>query len=341
MRRMTQGALWAVFILAAGCGRPAGSSSVEDIYTEDQGDVDAGSSRRHPATVDEIVWTISMSGCTGHLIGPQHMMTANHCSPRVGDRYRSGAALQGGGGYDIKVTRVTEKHENLDYAILEIEWTGGYPKKQRFPARVPVQASEVTASFDAGKGDEIFTIGFPADKGRWGATFSTGRLLGTEEDHLYYNMGIINGNSGGGVWRGRDNMLVSLTNNGPRAYQQPGWDQADVNSRKLKDHNHGTAMWMIYRQSAKLKELFPGGKNKFYDEYAPGWRRPPGIVDTCYCAKNASLACGVSRGGQLISTTAPAAGGRCDGEFCRKKFRPVIHKQCAGRMDPEEISLAM
>src|SRR5437868_2021954 len=50
-----------------------------DIFTQDQGDPAAGNDRRRPAQGDEWNWTVFLKGCTGHLVAPTVLMTANHC----------------------------------------------------------------------------------------------------------------------------------------------------------------------------------------------------------------------------------------------------------------------
>ena len=333
--------LSSMIVTSCGVGTHPTQSKLGDIYVADQGDGTVGSYRRHPASTLELSWTVSMNGCTGHLIGPRHMMTANHCSPQAGSTYTSGAALAAGRRNDLRVKRVAESDRDLDYAILELEWIGAYPATQRFPGSVPVRREDAVTSIEADQGDEVFTVGFPADKSSWGATSSRGQLKGIEDGHIYYNMGIINGNSGGGVWRVRDHMLVSLTNNGPRAFGQPGWDKAEINSRSLKDHNHGTAMWEIYRDSSLLKELFPGGKSASYAQYAPGWRRPPHVIP-CSCGRTRAGRCGLVKEGHWVGTTVTAPGqGSCDGTFCQKQQWPSLVRECAGEVAVDELAVEL
>lgn len=237
----------------AGCGQPSeNGSTLHDIFTQDTGQ------RRHKATNEEMLWTISMNGCTGHLLNTQYMMTANHCSPTVGATYTSGSSLAKGAGKDITVASKTECNSSLDFCILKITWKNGTaPADQNFPPKIATAASQVVVSTQADQGDFIFTVGFPGDQK--GATYAEGQLKKVQGNNLVYNMGIINGNSGGGVWRKSDKMLVSLTNNGPNALNQSGWNNNDVNDST--HWNYGAGMWNAYNASSTLKTIFPNGVN--------------------------------------------------------------------------------
>ena len=96
----------ALCTLAACASKSHQRSSTNDIFREDDGDESTGNARRHPATANEKLWTINMGGCTGHLIAPDYMMTANHCGPSSGARYTSGYAQTKGQRGDITVTQV-------------------------------------------------------------------------------------------------------------------------------------------------------------------------------------------------------------------------------------------
>jgi V8-like Glu-specific endopeptidase len=241
---------------------PDQSSETDDIFVEDRGDSARGNSRRHPADNEQKLWTITMSGCTGHLISPDYMMSAAHCSPKPGARYKSGYAIGRGQSSDITVTQVVETGADLDYAIMKISWANGYPKDQKFPPSIATKESDVTFGTAESAGDELFTVGFPQDKfGSWGATYAEGRAKIARGGRLYYNIGIINGNSGGGVWRKSDKMLVSLTNGGAHAFGQSGWDTANASSSA--NWNFGPTIWTVYARSEILKDIFPGGRNRF------------------------------------------------------------------------------
>ena len=237
-------------------------SETKDIFKEDIGDQSTGNARRHPATAEEKLWTINMSGCTGHLISPDYLMSANHCSPRAGARYKSGYSDAKGLKSDIAVTELVESSAALDFAIMKITWTNGYPKDQKFPPLIATKSSDVNFSRDTGSGDELFTVGYPQDKfNSWGATYAEGRAKVMSGNRFYYDIGIINGNSGGGVWRKSDKMLVSLTNGGAHAFGQAGWDNANISSSS--NWNFGPPIWSVYESSKILKDIFPEGKNRF------------------------------------------------------------------------------
>lgn len=244
------------------CAQEHEESTANDIFQEDRGDSSKGNDRRHPATNDEKLWSITMSGCTGHLISPDYMMTANHCKASRGARYKSGYAVGRNQQNDITVTQVVESDATLDYAILKITWANGYPKDQRFPPLIATKSSDLNFGREAGTGDEIFTVGYPQDKfGTWGATYSQGRAKIAKGTRFYYDMGIINGNSGGGVWRKSDKMLVSLTNGGAHAFGASGWDSATITSSA--NWNFGPPIWSVYEKSDVLRDIFPNGKNRF------------------------------------------------------------------------------
>jgi V8-like Glu-specific endopeptidase len=245
-----------LLLFAAGCSEEP-TAETRDIFRDDE-----GGTRRRQAKDDERLWTITMNGCTGHLIAPELMMTANHCRPQAGARYTSGYSINSRKGQDITVTRVEESSAQLDYAIMRIQWPQGKAQAQKFPPLVATQASDIAVSRNPNQGDELFTVGFPGDKlSSWGATYAEGNAKEVRGALLRYNIGIINGNSGGGVWRKRDKMLVSLTNGGPRILNQAGWNGNDTNDANA--WNHGAAMWNVYAQSTILKDVFPNGKNRF------------------------------------------------------------------------------
>jgi len=253
---------FALILLVASC-LPPGASNTKDIFAADEGEGD-GNERRHKARATEIVWTIAMSRCTGHLISPEYMMTANHCNVRVGEKFTSGYAQSQDKRNDIKIVQVTEKSSTMDYAILKISWANGYPKQQKFPPLLAISADDIKVSKEIGEGDELFTVGYPIDKRRtWNATYSEGRAKKSTKK-LYYNIGTINGSSGGGVWRKSDKMLVSLTNGGSANYGQSGWNR---NKSDSEYHwNRGIGMWEVYAVSKTLQDIFPNGKNRFSQE---------------------------------------------------------------------------
>src|SRR5690606_28490009 len=89
----------------------------------------------------------------------------------------------------------------------------------------------------------------------------------TAQGRLVYNIGIINGNSGGGVWRKQDNMLVSLTNAGPRNLGNQGWNTGNADD---PDHwNFGAGMWDVYGSSPTVRDTFPAGKNLYAADTTP------------------------------------------------------------------------
>lgn len=304
------------------------TSRTQDIFLEDQGAGEAGNARRHPASDTEKLWTILMPGCTGHLIAPNLMMTANHCTPAAGERYTSGYALTQGRKNDITAAQLVESSSVHDYAILKITWDGGSaPRQQKFPPLIATSPTDVEVSRGEGGGDALYTVGFPGDKrGTWGATYSEGHAKAVQSGRLVYNIGIINGNSGGGVWRKRDNMLVSLTNGGPNNLGQGDWNSAS--STNANNWNFGAAMWEAYADSATLKDVFPGGRNR-YATSAPDlfiafgqadnaaadsfWLHasvPDAATKVIFCATAKPADCRDGANGYTLTSEAPRVGGR-------------------------------
>jgi hypothetical protein len=231
------------------------ASGLMDIYRND-------AQTRRPADAEQLLWTVRLSGCTGSMLDEKHLLTAAHCSPSAGSVWTSGACLAAGCTRDIRAVRRLENNSTLDFAIMEIEWTRPESKTaQKYPPMVQTRDDQITFGRD-GEGSEIFTVGFPADKR--GAQHAVGTAKAYRGNSLIYNIGIINGNSGGAVWRTDNFMLVSQTNSGPRAYRQPGWNNNDPEDRNA--WNGGGKMPAIYAVSAKMREIFPGGINPKVDE---------------------------------------------------------------------------
>lgn len=243
-----------------GCGEGGESlnkSGLGDIFLEDESNPE----RRHKATNEERLWTVDSNGCSASLLSPEYLISANHCGLKVGSKFTSGYCLNNGCTNDITATESLDKDQRMDYHILKISWKdGSMPEGQKFPPSILIDDSKISAGKKIGEGAEVFTVGFPADKVKsWGATFAKGRIKDKETNDLVYNIGIINGNSGGAVWRIKDKMLVALTNWGPHGHGDPGWDK-----NKLDDSsawNGGTNMAAAYKHSKVLKKLFPDGKN--------------------------------------------------------------------------------
>lgn len=253
--------LFAIGMFHTGCGpETQHGSSVKDIYPEDEA-TQSVLDPRHRASLSEALWTIEMPGCSGHLLTTNYMMTAAHCKPVVGAKYRSGASLANNKIRDITVEEIAEVNESLDYAILKIKWFNDIkPAEQRMPAYIATTPLDVATSMNENQGDEVFTVGFPGDKIKeWGMTYADGRLKGLRGNSLVFNISVINGNSGGGVWRKTNNMLVSLTNNGPNKLNSGDWNTGNRNDPV--HWNSGVAMWKVFEASALVRELFPSGKS--------------------------------------------------------------------------------
>jgi hypothetical protein len=239
-----------------GCGETETQSQLGDIYTNDR-------ETRRDATAEETAWTISLGGCSGSAINAKYILTANHCSPAAGNSYKSGPAVAGRKPADIRVVRVAERSSSLDYSIVEIRWLSGSPTPgQKYSPKISTSADDLVMGTDS-VATKLETVGFPIDR-QQRVTHAYGFSKNYRNNDLLYNVGSINGNSGGAVWRSSDKMLVSMTNFGSHSYNQPGWN--NNNPENPNAWNGGAAMYKVYAQSALLKTLFPGGINTAANE---------------------------------------------------------------------------
>lgn len=237
-------------------------SGLGDIYKADN-----NPERRHKATPEELLWTVNVKGCSGAMLTPTYVLTASHCNPKVGDTYRSGSSIaKGQEEHDIEVIEMTERVPKFDYAVLKVKWLnaeGKMPADQKLPKSILTKQSDAKFSGKIGEGDEVFTVGFPADKTKeWFSTFAKGRLKTFWGVYSKYNIGTINGNSGGSVWRISDLKLITMTNGGSHYIGQPGWDNNELDDSGA--WNFGPNMENVYKQSTILKQIFPGGMNRYY-----------------------------------------------------------------------------
>ena len=221
-----------------------------DIFRNDR------ETRRVPDGVD-IRWTVRLGGCTGSMLSPRYMLSAAHCGVAVGDRTTSGGCLALGCTRDLTVTRIVEHSEIFDSVIAEVSWSRIDSRwKQRYTPRVQITENQIELGRDD-QATRLFTVGFPTDKN--GAMLATGFAKEIRGNGMRYNIGIINGNSGGAVWTWDDYMLVSQTNNGPHNFGQPGWNNNDPENPRA--WNGGPAIYKMYAQSKTLKEVYPTGRN--------------------------------------------------------------------------------
>lgn len=212
---------------------------------------------RTVATSHQLRWTVSMNGCSASMLSPRYLLTAHHCSPRVGAIYTSGGCLDLGCKNDLRVTRIAEQNSGFDSDIVEVEWLRTDSRwRQRYAPRVQVKDTELQLGRDS-EATELFTVGFPGDKQK--PMYAVGFAKEFDGNYLNYNLGSINGNSGGAVWKTSDFTLVSQTNHGPHQLNQPGWNGNDPEDSKA--WNGGPRMSLLYRASQVLKNVFPNGEN--------------------------------------------------------------------------------
>lgn len=232
----------------------AASPSARDIFTNE------GETRR-PAEDQEFEIALGLNGCAGELIAPNVGLSAAHC--KMTGRLKSGVALRDQLGNDGTIGKTIEigSVQGYDYWIFEIKWTGGsLPAGMRVVPYVQTEKAQVRIGENE-TADKIFTLGFPADLSQGTLIHSWGYGKKVDGQSLVNNISLINGNSGGGIWRADDEMLVSVVSGGPHAFGQSGWKNNDWNDES--HWNWGPAMYQVYAKSKTLRDIFPGGKNKY------------------------------------------------------------------------------
>lgn len=232
----------------------ASAESARDIFNNTN-------ETRRKALDSEHEMVIGLGGCSGFLLAPNIGGSAAHCQ-KTG-AIKSGIAIRDGKGNDGSIVRTLEVGQvsDYDYWIFEIKWNDGtLPHGMRVVPFIQVNEFQVMVGSNDWA-DKIYTLGFPVD-------LSDGRTLYNSwgygkkidgKDHVN-NISMINGNSGGGLFRNSDDMLVSIVSGGPHAHGQSGWNNNDWND--ATHWNWGPAMVQVYRQSAQLKAIFPGGVNR-------------------------------------------------------------------------------
>lgn len=253
--------LFAIWTAATSCRPLQQGSYLKDIYSADESDT----SRRHEATALEINWTTRSSGCSGLLLSPTLVITAHHCALKAGSKMQSGWSVLTSSGADLLVDEVLEDNAILDYAIASVRWTSPMSSAQTFPPFIATRAESVFASQVKNQGEHIFSVGFPDDKAKvWKSTYAEGQIKYFLNHKMYFNVGVINGNSGGGVLLKENFMFIGLAIGGTKAYADAGWDNNSVDDSK--SWNYGTTSWAIYSVSPTLQKQFPNGKNSYFSE---------------------------------------------------------------------------
>ncbi len=248
-----------VGISLAAC-KPKSNSSLKNIYSEDASSRASGNSRRHSATENEATWAVDAACGSAILLDASHLLQAAHCDPQVGEKYSSGLAIIEGRKDDIVARKLLETNADLDFVIVEIEWLDSLPDKQKFPPYIAIDDSEVLFGAETDQGDFLFTVGFPNDKDKiWPVTYAEGQAKYLRQQTLFYDVGVINGNSGGPLFKKDNNMLVGLVTGGANEYEAKGWDQSDRSDPQV--WNKATPTWEIYKVSPVLRSLFPDGKH--------------------------------------------------------------------------------
>lgn len=259
--RLRHGASFSITLLAlTGCGAPPSAlddAKLNDIYWND-------STTRTRATATDLKWTVSLGGCTGSMIARDIVLTAAHCKPKAGQKYKTGPALANQEPSNMTVQSVIEQSASFDYALVKVIWTDAKRmEEQRYTPSIMTEASQLVVGKDSNPlTTKLWTIGFPTDKQTAMSAFGFAKRINPQTIH--YNIGTINGNSGGAVWKLPDTMLISQTNFGAHAYGQAGWN--NNNPENPDAWNGGGRMDVIWKQSATLKRVFPSGKNIYTTE---------------------------------------------------------------------------
>lgn len=260
---------------------PRSKSELKNIYTVDEANDPRGNSRRHSASEAEAVWTVDSPCGTSILLDAFHLMTAAHCKPEVGQKSTSGLRMLSGKGEDLIVRKIIESSSELDYAIMEVEWLQPMPSEQKFPPFIAIDPNEVLTDENYGSNaDFIFSVGFPIDKANvWPVTYAEGLARHIYNNTLLYDIGVINGNSGGGILKKDNNMLIGVVSKGNKVFDEAGWNKNDVSDPN--SWNLLTPTWEIYKVSPVLQALYPKGKHhQLADFFVPRTRIYLGVQTT-------------------------------------------------------------
>ncbi len=251
MKRFT----WCVLAFCLSSYTSAFSPLPETLVPFDIFDNDA--STRKEAVAEDLRWTVNVSGCSGSMLSPTYVLSAHHCGMRKGQKLTSGGCLLLGCKDDLTVVRIVEQYSDFDSDIAEVTWSRKDSRwKQRYSPRVQTSADELTLGKDS-TATKLFTVGFPGDKKV--PTIAEGFAKSRSGNFLNYNIGTINGNSGGAVWKADDFTLVSQTNHGPHALGQPGWNGNDPEDSNA--WNGGPQIDLLYKKSKTLQTVYPDGEN--------------------------------------------------------------------------------
>lgn len=270
-------------LLGSACKPIAATSELSNIYKSDESSSSSGNPRRHPATSEESNWTVeaAVRGCSGILISPKYMLLNAHCNARVGDLYRSGRTAVARGENDLKVIRIVEQgsKQTIDYALLEVSWITPMSEQQTFPPFIALSPKDLLLGTGGDDGDRLFTVGYPSDKEAWATTYAEGQAKSLDDDgELRFNIGVINGSSGGGLIKKDNFMLVGLVRAGTYEKGDAGWNKNDPSLEKT--WNIGVPSWEIAKISKTFAALYPNGKHYLLrNEFVPKTQIFLGVED--------------------------------------------------------------
>ena len=179
------------------------------------------------------------------------------------------------------ITLLRAKSVELGNYATRNEYRQGPPRHQHMTSKPLFDLCNHMCEFKSymctgrdGAATKVITVGFPADKNldfprtmKPVPIYAEGYAKAYGDEKIYYNIGSINGNSGGAVLRADDHRIVRLTNGGARNYGQGGWDHNDPEDRDA--WNFGAAMHLAYANSViecpccygRKSEVSPDGLN--------------------------------------------------------------------------------